>query len=69
MAQDVSSQVDLSGIVATQQIKSADVITPFNNTITILNNMLNGVQEFDALDMNGVVSTAIPDIIQIQVFT
>lgn len=66
---DVTSQVDLTAIVDTQQIDAADVTVPFNNIITILNNMLNGVQEFDALDMNGVVSTAIPDIIQIQVFS
>lgn len=65
---DITSQIDLSAIVDTDQIDAADVTTPLNNFITVINNMLNGVQQFDALDMNGVVSTAIPDIIQIQVF-
>ncbi len=69
MAQDITSQIDLSAIVDTEQIDAADVTTPMNNFITVINAMLNGTQEFDALDMNGVVSTAIPDIIQIQVFS
>ncbi len=69
MAQDITSQIDLSAIVDTDQIDAADVTTPLNNFITVINAMLNGTQEFDALDMNGVVSTAIPDIIQIQVFS
>lgn len=69
MAQDVSGSVDLSAIVDTEQIDAADVTVPFNNLITIINAILNGAQEFDAIDMNGVVSTAIPDIIQIQVFS
>jgi len=69
MPQHISGSVDLSAIVDTEQIDAADVTTPFNNLITIINAILNGTQEFDALDMNGVVSTAIPDIIQIQVFS
>ena len=68
MAQDITADIDLSAIVDTQQIDAADVTVPFNNLISKINDILNGVQEFDALDMNGVVSTAIPDIIQIQVF-
>ncbi len=69
MPQDISGSVDLSGITDTEQIDAADVNVPFNNLITIINAILNGTQEFDALDMNGVVSTAIPDIIQIQAFS
>ena len=69
MAQDITGQIDLSAIVDTDQIDAADVTTPLNNFITVINAILNGTQEFDALDMNGVVSTAIPDIIQIQVFS
>ena len=66
---DISGSVDLSAIVDTEQIDADDVIVPFNNIITLINAMINGTLQFDALDMNGVVSTAIPDIIQIQVFT
>jgi len=69
MAQDITGSIDISAIVDTNQIDAADVTTPINNLITVINAMLNGTQEFDALDMNGVVSTAIPDIVQIQVFS
>jgi hypothetical protein len=69
MPQDITGSIDLSAIVDTEQIDAADVTTPLNNFITVINAMLNGTQEFDAIDMNGVVSTSLPDIVQIQVFS
>jgi hypothetical protein len=69
MPQDITGSIDLSAIVDTEQIDAADVTTPLNNFITVINAMLNGTQEFDAIDMNGVVSTSLPDIIQIQTFS
>lgn len=47
---DITSLVDLSGIVDSEAIDAADVTVPFNNVIDILNDMLNGVQVFDEVE-------------------
>lgn len=50
---DVSGDVDLSFLVDGQQADASDVTIPFNDVIGIFNDMLNGVQAFDQLVVDG----------------
>lgn len=49
MSQDVSSSVDRSALVALQAANASDVKTPLDNLVTLINNILNGSQAFDAV--------------------
>ena len=49
MAIDIGSQIDRSFLTDTQSADAGDVKTPLDNLVTVINNILNGSQDFEVL--------------------